>query len=140
MVGRKEWVGVMNVTKKMLLDHAEALAQMKKFKKLELELRNKIISKYQFDAVEGVQKKTFETKDFVANIEIGLKITRKLDADAVESLWSTMTENERALIKYNPALDLKEYRHLLELDGVGKLHQAIIETPAQPTIKVSICD
>ena len=130
----------MSVTKKMLLDHADALAQMKKFKKLELELRNKIISKYQFDAFEGVQKESFETKDFVANIEIGLKLSRKLDADAIESLWSTMTEEERAVINYNPSLDLRSYKHLLETDSVGKLHQAITETPSQATLKVSICD
>ena len=130
----------MSVTKKMLLDHAEAVAQLKKFKKLELELRNKIISKYQFESIEGVQKKHFQTTGFDADIEIGLKLSRKLDADAIESLWSTMTEDERAAINYKPSLDLRSYKHLLETNSVGKLHQAITETPSQATLKVSICD
>ena len=128
----------MSVTKKMITDHSEAVAQLKKYKKLELELRNKIISKYKFDSMEGIQKKGLATKDFSAEIAITRKLTRKLDADAVESLWSTMSEEERDAINHKPSLDLKAYKDLVETGTIGVLHQAITETPAQPTLKVII--
>ena len=130
----------MSVTKKMITDHAEAVAQLKKYKKLELELRNKIISQYKLDSYEGVQKKDFKSGDFVASIEIGLKMSRKLDSDAVDSLWSTMSEGERNVVSHKPSLDLTAYRKLLEIEGVDILHQAIVETPAQASLKISVCD
>ena len=130
----------MPVTQEMILNYEGALANLKKYKKLELELRNEIIGQQRFKESEGLQKREFNDGDFNAAIRVTLKITRKLDKDEVESIWDTLTGDERAVIDFRPSLNTKGYKELDDSGGIDNLYDAIVEKPAQASLTVSVAE
>ena len=121
------------LTQQDVLDFAEAQGTLAKAKKVELELRKKIISHFRYgDKLEGVQHKSLDGLDM--DILVTLKLTRSLDTDALDALWSELTEDQRACVEYKPSLNLKNYRALLLNGDEGELINIVTEKPALPSV------
>ena len=126
----------MTINNEMIEAYLEAKAGLKKYKALELKLRNEIIGQFRFTDHEGIQKREVELGDDTIQLKIGLKMTRKLDNEAIETIWSTLSENEKSLITFKPALNTAEYKKMLECDEVKSLAQAITEKPSQSSLEI----
>ena len=123
------------LTQKDIYDFDDAVRNLAKAKKIELELRKKIINHFRYNgSVEGVQHKSFEGIE--ADIAITLKLNRTLDKDALQTLWVDLTEGQREVIEYKPSLNVKGYKELIENDTAGELLNVVIEKPA---FRCNIC-
>jgi len=125
----------MSVTISDIFEYEKAVSDLASAKKLELDLRNKIIKSYKFSQHEGVQHRNISDEAVEADISITLKMSRTLDQDALEEVWGELTDEEQNSIEYKPKLVMKNYKKLVA-DGIGKLSRAVIEKPSQATIKV----
>ena len=127
------------LTQKDIYDFDDAVRGLAKAKRIELELRKKIINHFRYNgSVEGVQHKSFEGVD--ADIAITLKLSRTLDKDALKTLWVDLTEEQKEAIEYKPSLHVKIYKELVENDDAGELLNMVIEKPALATIKLKFED
>ena len=127
------------LTTQDVLDFEQAQKALAKAKREELILRKKIISHYRYgDAMEGVQHKTIEGLDL--DISITLKLGRTLDKDALDTIWSDLTEMQREAIQYKPSLDLKAYKLLIENGEAGELMNAVTEKPGLATVVLKFED
>ena len=127
------------LTTQDVLDFEQAQKALAKAKREELILRKKIISHYRYgDAMEGVQHKTIEGLDL--DISITLKLGRTLDKDALDTIWSDLTEMQREAIQYKPSLDLKAYKLLIKNGEAGELMNAVTEEPGLATVVLKFED
>lgn len=123
------------LTTQDVLDFEQAQIALTKAKKTELELRKKVINHFRYGSnVEGVQHKSIEGLEIDILITLGL--TRKLDSDALDTIWSDLNQEQRDCINYNPSLDLKAYKELLKDGSQGELMNVITETPKLATVKL----
>ena len=121
------------LTQQDLLRYEAIQTDLKKLKKEELALRNKIIKSFRYgDQLEGVCHKSVEGLDI--DIAITLKLTRSIDSDGLDMIWSDLDDEQRAVISYSPKLDLKAYKALVENDAAGELINVVTEKPAQGTV------
>lgn len=121
------------LTQDELLEFEHLQTELKIVKKKEIELRNKIIKHFRYgDKVEGVQHKSLEGVDI--DIAVTLKLSRSLDADGLDMIWSDLTEEQRDAITYKPSLDVKKFKQMVENDTAGELINVVIEKPAQATV------
>ena len=127
------------LTTQDVLNFEQAQKALSKAKREELALRKKIINHYRYgDAMEGVQHKSIEGLDL--DIAITLKLGRTLDKDALDTIWSDLTESQREAIQYKPSLDLKAYKLLIENGEAGELMNAITEKPALASVVLKFED
>lgn len=122
--------------KQLLLDFAQAQTDLKKLKKLELELRNKVIKSYRYTKHEGIEHREFDQDGVKAKVSVTMKLSRSLDVDAIDTLWSDLAQIERDVILHKPSLDLKAYKSLVESGDCNLLAKAITEKPAQSSVKI----
>jgi len=121
-------------------EYNEAVLALKKAKKLELELRNKIIHTYRFNEFEGVQHRSMSEDGVDAEISVTLKLNRIIDNKLLEEHWSSLTSEERDVFDYTPKLNLKKYREMVDSGDVKNLSQFVTEKPAQAGLKVSLTE
>jgi len=117
-----------------VLDYEKAVQDLKAAKKTEITLRNKIIGAFKYDATEGVQHKTIEGLDI--DIAITLGLTRKIDVDALDTLWADLSAEQKTAILRKPSLDVKVFKGLVEEGDAGYLTKIVVETPSQATVKL----
>jgi len=124
---------------KDIYDFDDAVRALSKAKRIELDLRKKIINFFRYNgSVEGVQHKSLEGVE--ADIAITLKLGRSLDKDALDTLWSDMTQAQKDCIVYKPSLDVTAYKKLVEAGEAGDLLDIVIEKPGLATIKLKFED
>lgn len=122
------------LTQSDLLLFEKLQQDLKKIKTKELEVRKKIINHFRYNKVEGVQHKSIGDSDI--DIAITLKLTRTLDEDALDALWSELSRDQRACITYVPRLNLKMYKDLLKNGEQGELMNIITEKPALASVEL----
>ena len=121
------------LTTQDVLDFEQSQIALRKAKSNELIGRKKVINHFRYgDNVEGVQHKSINDLDM--DIAITLKLNRKLDADALDVVWSDLTQEQRDCIKYKPSLDVTAYKKLLDEGDVGELINLIEEKPGLATV------
>jgi len=128
------------MNKELLLEYQDASDNLKKFKKLELELRNKIIKSFRYKKTEGVEHRSFEDEGFCVNLVIDLKLRRSIDKDAVETLWSDLSGVEKDCFKHEPSLITAEYKKLVESGDANILMEVVTEKPAQASLKLKFIE
>ena len=123
------------LTRDDLLEYEHLQSELKRVKKKEIDLRNKIIKNFRYSKLEGMVHKSIPD---IPDIDIGitLKLTRSLDADALDTLWSELTPDQRECIVYKPSLDLKLYKELLKSGEEGELMNIVTEKPAQASVEL----
>lgn len=126
------------LTEADLTRHSNAVSMLKKLKKEELELRNKIINHFRYKDVEGVQHKELDGID--CDIVVTLKLNRVLNEDIVNTNWTDLTQKERDAVEYKPKLNLKEYKTLVENDEADLLMNAVTEKPGQASLVLKFGD
>ena len=116
----------MNTLYEEWLDSKSALSEAKK---KELELRNQIIDDIDSNQVSG----TLKHEDDSYKIAIGFTIRNTLDEPALNTIMSSLKDEEKNCIVFKPGLVAKE---LKELSPESKLWEAIITKPGQNTLKI----
>ena len=68
-------------------------------------------------------------------VSVTYKVTRKVDAVALEGAWTTLPEDVRRAFAWKPSVDT---RHLRELEGyeLTTAQQFFTTTPAKPAISI----
>ena len=94
------------VTLKDLKEYLRIKAEFSKYKILELKERNKIIGSFRYKNNEGVNHKTIEEAE--VDIAVTTKINRTIDKDALNTIWSELSDEERACFEYEPKLNKKK--------------------------------
>lgn len=122
----------MKISEERLVEWMKVSQKLKELKAEEQALRKELCS-ILFDNQSGEFKTSTETEHLVVVAES--KVTRNIDATALTTMLSDLTDQERKAINYKPNLVLREYRKLPE---DSKLHSVIIERPAMPTLDVTI--
>jgi len=122
-----------------ILDFDKAQRNLTKAKKVELELRTKIINHFRYNgSVEGVQHKSIDGLEI--DIAITLGLTRSIDADALDALWVDLDPEQKSAIVQKPSLVLKKYKELVDSDDAGELLNIITEKPKLATVKLKFED
>lgn len=96
-------------------------------KKHELELRKEICEHILQGKIKGSKKSTIGTYVLTATA----KINNKIDAELLESIWESLSDKEKACVKYKPSLIAAEYK---KLKGAVKLHRCIDSKPGTPAL------
>jgi hypothetical protein len=109
--------------------------ELKEVKQREYELRNKIVNHFRYGSnVEGVQHKSLEGLDI--DIIITLKLNRKANSDALDTIWADLTQDQRDCIKYTPEVKVGPYKKLVEAGEAGELVNCITETPGLASVSL----
>ena len=105
-------------------------ANLKRLKKEEADLRRKLCA----DLFEGRQGnfKAIEEHDGI-KVTATSKTTTKLDVEAYNQIHGELTQEDKNCVEFKPTLKKRDYNKLSE-DSL--LHEAIVEKPAMPTLKV----
>lgn len=106
--------------------------QLAKIKAEELMLRKEICADL-FDGEQGEFKVNKETRNLI--VVATSKVTRSLDNEALSTMMSDLSDEEKDCVKFKPSLDTRKWRKLPE-DCL--LNQAVIEKPATPTLTVEV--
>ena len=114
----------------LIEDWIETKRILDESKKKELDLRNQIMQKYNNRILEGIEKH----KEGSYNIKITRKITRSLDEAELNSIFSSLSDEEKAAIKYKPSLVAKEFKLL---KGDEKLFDVITIKPALASLEIT---
>lgn len=69
-------------------------------------------------------------------LSITWKVTRKVDTEALQAAWPSISANAQKAIKWKADVDLRTLRSLqdMDADGYGQLANFITATPAKPAI------
>jgi len=123
------------LTQQDLLLLEEYKQDLKELKEKEFGLRKKIINHFRYgDKHEGVVHKSIDDSDF--DICITLKLNRTLDDDAVETLWSEFTDEQRECIKISYEVKVGPYKKLLAEKKAGKLVKCVTEKPGLASVEL----
>jgi hypothetical protein len=128
---------VTKLTQQDLLLLEEYQRDLKDLKEKEFGLRKKIISYFRYGSKhEGVVHKSIDDSDI--DICITLKLNRSLDQDAVETLWSDFSDEERECIKIVYELRVGPYKKLLNNNKVDitMLQKCVTEKPGLASIEL----
>jgi len=120
---------------KLLADYVEAKASADRFKKLENELRIKIVEQFFPTAGEGTHNSTFKGLELKATV----RYNYKFDLDELKMIEEMLNENEAACVRRRPSLDLTKFK-ALDPDDKVLIEDAIIITPGLPTLTVKEID
>lgn len=114
---------------KLIAEWNEAKKNLDKYKKLELELREKVIKEYPGD----LGTTHTEGRDFKLTITRG--VTRAVDQAELAIVWEDLNDIEKACISYKPNLDARLFD---KLPPDSLLSRAITVKPSLPTVKVEV--
>jgi len=117
-----------------VLDYEVAVANLSAAKTKEIDLRNKIIGAFRYDKSEGVVHKSVEGLDIDIAITLGLK--RKIDQEALESIWDDLNPLQQEAVKWSASVVNGKFKKLVEDEEIGELLNLITETPSQASVKL----
>jgi hypothetical protein len=117
-----------------VLDYEVAVGALAKAKKVEIELRNKIVGAFRYTKSEGVEHKSVEGLDI--DIAITLGLNRKVDQNALEAIWDTLNESQQEAIKWKAEVVSSKFKKLVEDEEIGELLNLITEKPSQASVKL----
>ena len=115
--------------KEMYDSWLDAKMNLAKYKKQEIELRNKIIDSFLTNETSGTLK--FNKGNY--KITIGLSLNNSLDESVLDTIYQGLSDEEKNCILYKPSLIAKEFKLL---SGNESLFEAITIKPRQPTLKI----
>tara|TARA_R110000803_G_scaffold192258_2_gene255038 strand:- start:547 stop:924 length:378 start_codon:yes stop_codon:yes gene_type:complete len=122
----------MTISKSQLVaEWVEAKDKFDRYKKLENELRVKVVETFFPTGGEGSHKVDFRGIEVKATI----KYNYRLDQKELEELEDDFSDGEAACIKRKPSLDLTKYRALGDENDVS-LSDCIIITPGLPSLAI----
>ena len=116
---------------KLIADYIEAKSGADYYKKLENELRVKIVETMFPTAGEGTHNMDFGDVEIKATV----RFNYKFDAKELEDLEGDFNEMEAACVKRKPSLDVTKYKSLSESDK-QTIDEAVVITPGLPTLVV----
>lgn len=106
------------------------LVKLQNVKEQEMKLREELCENL-FNGKVGRFVVTDKFPDF--NIKATSKVTTALDEDILKDMYEDLSELEQAAIKFKPSLVAKQYN---KLPAESLLHEAVIQKPATPTLKI----
>ncbi len=104
-------------------------SRLKDIKESEMELRKDICDTILAGKIKGTKSSTFGVYTMTATA----KLNGKLDKELLQSMWSDLSEEEKACFKFDPKLIDKEYN---KLDSKSNVHRAIEMNPGAPNLKI----
>jgi hypothetical protein len=104
--------------------------ELKQLKEKEMKLRKELCEDM-FDGKVGRFVVTKDTPDY--KVKATSKVTTQLDEDVLKDMYDDLSEIERAAVKFKPSLVAKQYN---KLSVESMLHEAVIQKPATPTLKI----
>jgi len=107
----------------------KAKVDLSDMKSKELELRNQIIESIISNEVDGNIKKVLDGY----KITVGVTIRNTIDEPVLDSIYSSLSDEEKNCVKFKPSLVAKDMKLL---DGSESLWEAIITKPGQNTLKI----
>ncbi len=114
----------------------EAKSALDAAKRLELQLRNKVIAdmKERNPAIEeGTSHHQFKNID----VAVSYKMNKSVDAEVLSAVWDKLSEAEQSVFTYKPTLNTKQYNELKD----SKLICSIITTkPAQASVSFKLLE
>ena len=119
----------MSITKKRLLAWQDAKEILDVAKEKELELRNELCSEILKDKTKG----SVSVSKFGFKAKATAKMNAKLDVDDLKAIFTKLSAEEKACIKYKPELITKKYKDLPEN---SILHKAVSEKPGTPSFEL----
>jgi len=96
-------------------------------KKEELETRKEICEHILQGKIKGAKKGTIGKYILTATA----KMNNRVDAEFLKSVWESLSDKEKACIKYKPSLIAAEYK---KLKGAMVLHRCIDSKPGTPAL------
>ncbi len=114
----------------------EAQKALEHAKRIELELRNKIIEDMKErnpDVIEGTKHHTFGDID----IAVSFKTTKSVDQTALDSVWDSLTDEEKEAFVFKPCLDAKKFKAVQDSAAVASV---VTIKPAQASVKFKIVE
>jgi len=115
---------------------------IKKWKRLSATL--KTIKKQEFDLRKEIAEKVLKGKTGTVNQKVSnfkLKAQQserfKVDNEALLSIWSDLSEEEKETIKWSPEIKKREYDKI-PLDRKKKLNSVLTKVPNAPTLSVTL--
>lgn len=115
---------------KIINDYLDAKANLDKFKKLESEMRIKVLNK--FFPENNIGTNNTATKNFA--VKGTFKNNFNLSAK-ISEVWDDLSPEEQACVTFKPSLKLSEYNKLDE-DQKDLIDNYITVTPAMPTLAI----
>ena len=103
---------------------------LKEIKEKEMRLRKEICYEI-FKSDSPPISKRVQTGNFIVDAKMDVNFS--IDESILSQIFDELTDQDRASIKFKPGLKLKEYK---ALPKESLLHEAIIEKPSAPTLKV----
>jgi len=110
---------------KAALDHA---------KKVELELRNKVIQDMKArnpSVEEGTRSHEFGN----IKISVTFKTSKSVDEAALDSIWGDLSDSEKEVFKYKPSIIAKNYK---ELEASPNIISCVTIKPSQASVAFKI--
>lgn len=120
---------------KLINEYIEAKEALNKYKKLEADLRIKVLDEVFSDQTPGSHTEIING----LKVKGGFKLNHKLDVKMASELFDSMTEEEQSCIKFKPSLSLKEYNDLEDVDTYI-LDDCITVVPAMPTLSIEVSE
>ncbi len=114
-----------------LLEWQKLQEQLKVLKDKELALRREICSE-----ILGGRRGEISEKSVYEGIPVRVKmtVTRNVDEDVLNTLWTELSESEKMAIKFKPSVVLAEY---IKLKEDSLLHEAVTVKPSEtPNLEV----
>lgn len=104
-------------------------SQLKTIKAEEVKLRKEIAE----DILEAEEVGTHTITSGMFVCKATKKVTYSLDREALENIWGDLSDEEKDVIDYKPALKLRDYKSV----DSGLLDEAITVKPSMPSIAIS---
>ena len=109
---------------------SELQVLLKEVKAKEMKLRKEICN----DILHGMPlpaRKTISIQDIEVKAEN--TVTHNLDESVLNEMYEELDTKEKAVIKWQPKLKLRDYK---KLPDESLLHEAVIVKPSSPTLKL----
>jgi hypothetical protein len=115
----------------LINEYVKVKGEFDKLKKLESELRVKLIDEMFLDQSEGTRK--IEANGLQISASFG--VNYRIDTDLLDDIYNMLSPEEQDCIKLKPSLVISAYKKLEERD---MLDDCISVSPAMPSVKIKI--
>lgn len=114
----------------------EAKTALDSAKKLELELRNKIIEDLK-ERNPGIIEGTVHHHFGDIDIGVSFKTTKTVDQTALDAVWEHLSDAEKEAFVFKPSLDARNYKKVKDSSAVASV---VTVKPAQATVTFKIVE
>lgn len=114
----------------MIAQWKQMSKDLAELKREEMKLRKTICNKI----LNGMGRPATKTVKIAGErVQAKALVTLNLDESSLNAFFKELNDQEKSAVKYKPGLIMARYK---DLPGSSLLHEAVIEKPAAPTLKI----